>query len=84
MFERDVRDVLQPFSLGPANCLGRNLAYAEMRVILAKLVWAFEWEIEESSRGWVERQEVYFLWDKPALRVRLGLREGESGQPVGR
>jgi cytochrome P450 len=40
-FRGDKRDVDRPFSVGPRNCIGKNLAYAEMRLILARLRWRF-------------------------------------------
>jgi cytochrome P450 len=30
------------FSTGPRGCVGRNMAWLEMRIVLAKLVWRFE------------------------------------------
>jgi cytochrome P450 len=30
------------FSTGPRGCIGKNMAWLEMRVVLAKLVWKFE------------------------------------------
>ncbi|KAF8865497.1 cytochrome P450 [Acephala macrosclerotiorum] len=50
-FENDNKRVVQPFSVGPRNCLGMNLAYLEMRVVLARLVWGFDMEISEESKG---------------------------------
>ena len=31
-----------PFSLGPFNCVGKNLALAELRTLTAKLVLEFD------------------------------------------
>ncbi|KAI4088664.1 MAG: hypothetical protein LQ344_005902 [Seirophora lacunosa] len=69
-FYNDSKDVLQPFSLGPRNCLGKNLAYLEMRLILAKLLHHFDVEICPESAGWI-KQNVYIIWEKPALMVKL-------------
>jgi cytochrome P450 len=38
-----------PFSVGRANCLGKNLAYQEMMTILAKLIFMYEMRIEPGS-----------------------------------
>ncbi|KAI9875449.1 MAG: hypothetical protein M1830_008463 [Pleopsidium flavum] len=72
-FASDRKSVLQPFSTGPRNCIGRNLAYMEMRIILARIVWNFDLELCEESMGW-EKQKVYTLWEKGPLTVRLAER----------
>ena len=59
-----------PFSLGPRNCLGRNLAYLEMRLVLTHLLWAFDFEAEASIGRW-EEQKTWILWEKKPLYVRL-------------
>ncbi|KAI1803849.1 cytochrome P450 [Daldinia bambusicola] len=41
----DDLDSSQPFSLGARGCLGRNLAWLDMRSILAKLVWTYDLEL---------------------------------------
>ncbi|EAU30964.1 conserved hypothetical protein [Aspergillus terreus NIH2624] len=66
----DQRDVLQPFSVGPRNCIGKNLAYAEMRLILARVLWNFDLELCEESLHWKD-QKSYLLWDKPPLMCKL-------------
>ncbi|KAF3032118.1 hypothetical protein E8E12_000589 [Didymella heteroderae] len=70
-FGEDKREVVQPFSFGPRNCLGKNLAYAEMRLILAKIVWHFDLELVKPGNEWMRDQRVFALWEKPALEVRL-------------
>ncbi|KAF2462739.1 cytochrome P450 monooxygenase-like protein, partial [Lindgomyces ingoldianus] len=74
-YQNDNLSVIQPFSVGPRNCLGQGLAYAEIRTILARLIWHFEMELEESSADWAD-QKVYILWDKQPLMVKLKLRSG--------
>ncbi|KAL3420413.1 cytochrome p450 [Phlyctema vagabunda] len=70
-FEGDKLEAVQPFSVGPRNCIGKNLAYAEMRLILAKIIFNFDMKIADHSRNWLENQKIYALWDKPALDVYL-------------
>lgn len=67
----DVFEALQAFSVGPRNCIGRNLAYAEMRLILARIVYDFDLRLADDSRNWVERQKAYTLWDRIPLNVYL-------------
>jgi cytochrome P450 len=69
-YKDDKRHVIQPFSVGPRNCIGQNLAWAEIRAILARLVWNFEFELVDKGVQW-EKQRVFILWQKPSLMVRL-------------
>lgn len=69
-FGNDDKAALQPFSLGPRGCLGKSLAYFEMRSILARVLWNFDMEIDEASQGWMEQKE-YTIWDKAPLWVNL-------------
>ncbi|KAK3320293.1 cytochrome P450 [Cercophora scortea] len=62
-------EALQPFSLGPRNCIGRNLAYAEMRLILARIIFDFDLKLADDSQQWIERQWVHILWDRIPLNV---------------
>ncbi|KAJ1334018.1 aspirochlorine biosynthesis cytochrome P450 monooxygenase [Microdochium nivale] len=70
-FVDDRTDVLQPFSTGPRNCIGKNLAYAEMRVILSRLLFAFDLEMAAQSSAWADNQKVFILWDKGDIMVKL-------------
>ena len=72
-FKFDNRDAVQPFSYGPRNCLGKNLAKAEMRLILARLFWRFEVELVNGGGGWQDQHQVFGFWVKPALMCELKL-----------
>ncbi|KAJ7648640.1 high nitrogen upregulated cytochrome P450 monooxygenase 2 [Mycena polygramma] len=65
-----------PFSLGPANCVGRNIAMREMRLVLAQLVYKYEIKAAEKDPREFERQWLGGLMDhqillKGPLRVTL-------------
>ncbi|PSR97238.1 cytochrome P450 monooxygenase [Coniella lustricola] len=70
-FDNDKREAVQPFSFGPRNCLGKNLAYAEMRMILARVIFSFDIELAEPQVDWIDSNDVYMLWDKNPLMVYL-------------
>ncbi|KAJ5935122.1 Cytochrome monooxygenase lcsI [Penicillium verhagenii] len=69
-FESDIRSCLYAFSLGPRNCIGRNLAYAEMRLIVAKVFWNFDMKLDECSKDW-NIQNSYNIWEKKPLMMHL-------------
>ncbi|SPO05597.1 related to isotrichodermin C-15 hydroxylase (cytochrome P-450 monooxygenase CYP65A1) [Cephalotrichum gorgonifer] len=69
-YNSDNKAVLQPFSAGPRNCIGKNLAYSEMRMILARLLWNFDLKMMPGSENWND-QDVFVLWEKGNLDVKL-------------
>ncbi|PYI09546.1 cytochrome P450 [Aspergillus sclerotiicarbonarius CBS 121057] len=69
-FAGDNKAAFQPFSFGPRNCLGKNLAYHEMRLILAKVLYHFDLALAPESIGW-EKQRAWTLWEKNNLMVQL-------------
>ena len=46
-----LKEYVLPFSLGPRACIGRNLAYMELSIVVAALVLAFEWKLDEDMHG---------------------------------
>ncbi|KAJ5680025.1 hypothetical protein N7536_011164 [Penicillium majusculum] len=73
-FATDNKTAFQPFSFGPRNCIGKNLAYHEMRLILAKVLYNFELSLLPDSIGW-EKQKTFLLWEKNDLMVQLKARK---------
>lgn len=71
-FASDIRAACQPFSLGPRACLGMNLAYAEMRLIMTKFLWHFDVELRQESREWDE-QTASLVWHRGPLMCNLNL-----------
>ena len=61
----------QPFSTGPRACIGRNLAYIEMRLILANVVREFDFAVCDASRHWTEQNLAGVVWEKGPLNVKL-------------
>ena len=81
-FKDDRRNASQPFSVGIRNCIGRQLAYAEMRLTLARVIWRFDLELDcgrMGDRDWLLTQPVWVLWYKSPLWVRLTRRADVTG-----
>ena len=51
--------------------ISNSLAYLEMRIVLARLLWNFDLiGLAPSCENWAS-QNVYLFWDKPELLVQL-------------
>ncbi|KAI1260798.1 cytochrome P450 [Xylariaceae sp. FL1019] len=72
VYRNDNRDAHQPFSVGPRNCIGMNMAWHEMRLLLAKLLWNFDIDSDVGPE-WAD-QNVYVIWDRKPLMCRLNER----------
>jgi cytochrome P450 len=69
-YRDDRRETVQPFAYGPRDCLGKNLAMHEMRLILARVFFRYDLEICEDSMDWTQ-QRAFVLWEKKPLMCRL-------------
>jgi len=60
-----------PFSLGPANCAGKNLALLELRGVVCFMVQMFDFKVKEGFKleSWEEDIADFFVMKKPALPV---------------
>ncbi|KAI4100175.1 MAG: hypothetical protein LQ339_005581 [Xanthoria mediterranea] len=72
----DNKEASQPFSLGSRGCLGRNLGHLEMRLIMAKILWTFDFRVTDDHLDWTSGNRCYMLWDKPSLPVQFTRRAG--------
>jgi len=66
----DHLEASQPFSVGPRNCIGMGLAYAETKLILARLLFRYDLDLLDDEFN-IENQKVYVMWQKPPLSVNL-------------
>lgn len=72
-FVNDKKGAQKPFSLGARSCLGYKLAYLELRLILAKMIWNFDISRpngSESGLDWT-RQKTYAVWVREPFIARL-------------
>ncbi|KAH8723085.1 cytochrome P450 [Phaeosphaeriaceae sp. PMI808] len=70
-FASDERSALQPFHVGPRDCIGKNMALHEMRLILSKVLFNIDLELLPECRNWIADQKIYSLWEKIPLMVKI-------------
>ncbi|KAK7971570.1 hypothetical protein PG989_016586 [Apiospora arundinis] len=70
-FAHDRKEAFEPFSHGSRNCLGRNLAYAEMRTILARMLFSFDMRLSPGYERWADGIQIHNLFEKPPLMINL-------------
>ncbi|KAF7539197.1 hypothetical protein G7054_g2378 [Neopestalotiopsis clavispora] len=58
-YENDHLNASLPFGTGPRVCIGKNLAYMEMRLLAAHLLWHFDMALDVSEHK--EKNEVWGL-----------------------
>ena len=62
------------------------MAHMELRLILTKLVYAYDLELINQDLDWDRDGRVWFLWWKPTLNARIkkrtGLKWGSNGLPL--
>lgn len=72
-YYHDHRKGVRAFGWGPYNCVGEPLAWAWMRLILAKIIWTFDLnqsDVPNSCIDW-EAQDVFAVVNKHPLVVSI-------------
>ncbi|KAJ7097746.1 cytochrome P450 [Mycena belliarum] len=66
-------DAFIPFSMGPANCVGRSLAMLEMRMVVAFVMQGYEMRFADGydEGRWEAELKDYFVMQKGSLPVVL-------------
>ena len=64
-------DAFIPFSFGPANCVGKNLAMKELKMVFTHLLQQADFEFAEGydPSSWDDEVEEYFTMDIGKLPV---------------
>jgi cytochrome P450 len=75
-YSGDIRKAAQPFSMGPRGCIGRNLTYVELRLILGALLWNFDIEFADGAPLWKPDNNfpglrAFNTWEKSPLMIKL-------------
>ncbi|KAF2265381.1 cytochrome P450 [Lojkania enalia] len=75
-FASDHKLASRPFSLGPRGCIGKNLAYMEMRLLFCRLFWLYDIQTADGAPDWItdgqmKNMKAYSTWVKPELNVKV-------------
>ncbi|KAH9991840.1 cytochrome P450 [Xylariaceae sp. FL0662B] len=73
-FESDHRNTQKPFGLGARSCLGKSFALAEMRLVLSRLVWAFDISMISERRIDWNRLKTYVVVQKEPIELIIRAR----------
>ncbi|CBF83049.1 protein CYP567E1 [Aspergillus nidulans FGSC A4] len=69
--EKDQLEASQPFSMGSRSCLGRGLAWLELRLTLAKLYYRYDLKLVDDELDWHRDAAMHLLWVKPKLMTQV-------------
>lgn len=73
-FSSDQRGAVQPFGVGARNCIGMNLALAELRLILALFVWHFDMSAPVGTEPLIwETQKTWNNWWRVPMNVGISV-----------
>ena len=62
----------------PRNCIGKNLAYPETRLILARLFWHSDLETD-GELPVQDGQKSFVVWDQGPFNIKMKIRDGRNG-----
>ncbi|MCJ1435656.1 RNA polymerase II mediator complex subunit [Xylographa pallens] len=74
-FESDHLAASNPFSIGHSSCLGEKLAWAEMRIFLTRLIWAFDIAEGGGKRLDWKTLKTLMIVQKQPVEISLKLRK---------
>ena len=68
---------MNSFSVGARSCIGKALAWAEMRVIVARIFWAFDLEAKGTKQEWLDwtTLKTFLVVEKKPVEVMMSIRQ---------
>lgn len=70
-FANDNLKAMQGFSVGPRNCIGKNLALMEMKMILANLFFHYDVAFMPETVNYTKELKVWGFYDRGPFMVKL-------------
>ncbi|KAL4937743.1 cytochrome P450 [Aspergillus oleicola] len=69
-YKDDLREAFHPFGFGPRTCVARNLVIIEASLILARILFEFDIQLDPRSRDW-PRRKGHLVPNKGPLFVNI-------------
>ncbi|KAI1394963.1 isotrichodermin C-15 hydroxylase [Hypoxylon fuscum] len=71
-FSNDDLKCFYPFSIGPRSCSGREIAWSQTRLFIAKVLWTFDLDMVRGQDKTFDKDfSVHVMWYRPDVRVRF-------------
>jgi cytochrome P450 len=70
-FANDALDSQFPFGTGPRHCPGKLLAWTEIRIVLARLLFQFEIDVVPGKRKTWEDLRTFMVVEKEPIYVNI-------------
>lgn len=67
--------IFKPFSFGSRDCIGKNLAVNELRVIISRVLYRFDYEVVAGQDDWHMKQKNFIVWEKGPLMINFKPRQ---------
>ncbi|KAL8794970.1 MAG: hypothetical protein Q9195_002552 [Heterodermia aff. obscurata] len=79
-YDNDQLSASKPFSVGFHSCLGRPLAWAELRLVTTRLLWVFDFAEEPTQSVDFDDFPVTILIQKEPMMLRVKVRSDMQSQ----
>lgn len=73
-YHNDTLTASRPFSVGFHSCLGKPLAWIELRLVMCRLLWAFDFEADETPVDF-DDFPAHMLVQKGPVNLRIKVRD---------
>jgi cytochrome P450 len=73
-FDNDRRNNQKPFGLGARSCMGKSFALAEMRLVLARLVWRFDLSLAPGKQVDWNELKTFMVVQKEPINIAITAR----------
>ena len=74
-YANDQLSASRPFSVGFHSCLGQPLAWVELRLVLCRVLWAFDFDTDPNNCASFDDFPIIMMVQKGPVNLRIAARE---------